>query len=168
MGADNQQERLDAKWIAGFVDGEGCFYVGINEVPKMTLKWQVLPEFRIVQHKRDIAILKKIQQTLGYGDIRRNHGDRFELRVRKFDELKKLVEFFKWNCLETKKKDDFELFKEIIFLMDKKIHLNSDGLHRIAELSSQMNRQTKSRYLISSETIRLTSSKKDEDIVRSQ
>jgi hypothetical protein len=28
MSADNQQERLDPMWIVGFVDGEGCFYVG--------------------------------------------------------------------------------------------------------------------------------------------
>lgn len=39
MSADNQQERLDAKWIIGFVDGEGCFYVGLNKQQKMTLGW---------------------------------------------------------------------------------------------------------------------------------
>ena len=48
MGADNQQERLDTRWITGFVDGEGCFYVGINKIQRMSLQWQVLPEFRIV------------------------------------------------------------------------------------------------------------------------
>ena len=26
-GADNQQERLDADWVVGFVDGEGCFFI---------------------------------------------------------------------------------------------------------------------------------------------
>ena len=53
MGTDNQQERLDASWIAGFVDGEGCFHVALNRQMKMTLGWQVLPEFRVVQHQRD-------------------------------------------------------------------------------------------------------------------
>ena len=75
MGADNQQERLDMQWIAGFVDGEGCFHVGINRQPKMTLGWQVLPEFRIVQHKRDREILNRIQSTLGIGKVTINHGD---------------------------------------------------------------------------------------------
>ncbi len=153
MSADNQQERLDAKWISGFVDGEGCFYVGINKVPNMTLKWQVLPEFRIVQHKRDIGVLKKIQDTLGYGDIRRNHGDRFELRVRKLDDLRELIKFFEQNPLMTKKRNDFELFREIIFRMNNKEHLSQEGLRRIATLASKMNRQTESGYLKSSETI---------------
>ena len=44
-GADNQQERLSAEWVVGFVDGEGCFFVGINRQPSMKLGWQVLPEF---------------------------------------------------------------------------------------------------------------------------
>ena len=56
MSADNQQERLDANWIVGFVDGEGCFHVSINKMHKMTLGLQVLPEFRVVQHHRDEAI----------------------------------------------------------------------------------------------------------------
>ena|SRR3989344_4734575 len=166
MGAENQQERLDARWISGFADGEGCFYVGINKSPKMSLKWQVLPEFRIVQHKRDINVLKKIQNTLGYGDIRRNHGDRFELRVRKLEDLRRLIKFFEQNPLVTKKKDDFKLFREIMSLMDKKEHLETKGLHKIAKLASLMNRQVESKYLKSSETICQTSV--DEDIVRPQ
>ncbi len=32
----------------GFVDGEGCFYVGINPHPEMSSKFQVLPEFTVV------------------------------------------------------------------------------------------------------------------------
>ena len=28
--------KLDAQWITGFVDGEGCFYVGINPHKEMT------------------------------------------------------------------------------------------------------------------------------------
>ena len=153
MGADNQQERLDTRWITGFVDGEGCFYVGINKIQGMTLQWQVLPEFRIVQHQRDIKVLERIKNTLGYGMIQRNHGDRFELRVRKLEDLNNLIKFFEGNPLATKKQKDFLLFKEIIFLMNKKEHLTLSGLHKIAKYASQMNRQTKSKYLKSSETI---------------
>ena len=58
LSADNQQERLDPMWIVGFVDGEGCFYVGINQHNR-TLKWQLLPEFRVVQHERNENSLLK-------------------------------------------------------------------------------------------------------------
>ena len=48
---------LEAQWIVGFVDGEGCFHVAINRHPDMKVGYQVLPEFTVVQHKRDIQIL---------------------------------------------------------------------------------------------------------------
>ena len=72
-GADNQQERLSADWVVGFVDGEGCFFVGINRQPSMKIGWQVLPEFRVVQHKRDVAILERLQEFFGSGQVTVNH-----------------------------------------------------------------------------------------------
>lgn len=156
MGADNQQERLDPKWITGFVDGEGCFYVGVNQVEKASLGWQVLPEFRVVQHQRDEQVLQKIKNYFGFGSIEVNHGDRKEFRVRGLENLNKLVEFFKKNPLESKKKKDFELFSEIIEKMNRRQHLTEQGLREIAEISSRMNEKVIPRYLKSPETIRWT------------
>src|SRR5207249_3305621 len=87
MGADNQQERLSAEWVVGFVDGEGCFFVGINRQPTMKIGWQVLPEFRVVQHEKDVAILQRLQEFFGCGQITTNHGDRKELRIRGLRQL---------------------------------------------------------------------------------
>ena len=58
------------------------FYVGINRIEKMTLGWQVLPEFRITQHERDFGLLLKIRDFFGFGNVRPNHGDRYDYRVR--------------------------------------------------------------------------------------
>ena len=157
LSADNQQESLDAEWIVGFVDGEGCFHVAINKQPKMKIGWQVLPEFRIVQHKRDIQILYKIRNTLGIGQITRNHGDRFEVRIRGLENLKKLISFFQEHNLQTIKKENFEIFCKIIDLMENKEHLTKEGLNKIALLASSMNNRVKSKYLESSETICRTS-----------
>ena len=156
MSADNQQERLDPKWITGFIDGEGCFHVSINKIPKMTLSWQVLPEFRVVQHERDELLLKKLKLYFGFGNVVVNHGDRKEFRVRGLENLNKLVKFFKKNPLQTSKQKNFELFSEIIELMNKKQHLNKKGLKKIAQIASKMNRKIK-RVLESSETIRQNS-----------
>ena len=140
MGAGNQQERLDAEWIVGFTDGEGCFHVGFNYKPKMSAKWQVLPEFRIVQHKNDEQVLEKIKCSFGFGKITVNNGDRKELRVRGSD-LEKIVEFFKQHPLQTKKQSSFEKFAEIVDIMRQKRHLSSEGLAEIARLALQMNRR---------------------------
>jgi len=141
MSADNQQERLDAKWIVGFVDGEGCFYVALNKLPKMTLGIQVLPEFRVVQHERDEDVLKKIKEFFNFGSITINHGNRKEFRVRGMENLNKLVQFFKENPLQTSKQKNFELFSEIIELMNQKQHLTTEGIEKIAEVASKMNRK---------------------------
>lgn len=158
--ADNQQERLDTKWVVGFVDGEGCFHVSINRMKSMKLGWQVLPEFRIVQHEKNSQILHRIQKVFGCGKIKTNHGNRKELRIRGLDNLNRVVRFFEENPLQTTKRRDFELFARIITLINKGAHLTREGLTEIAELASRMNRQTRRRYLESSETIRQTLSEK--------
>ena len=141
MGADNQQERLDVEWIVGFIDGEGCFHVGFNYQPKMSTKWQVMPELRIVQHKNDEQILVKLQSFFGFGKVAVNNGDRKELRVRRLEDLGKIVNFFKQYPLQTKKQHSFEKFAEIVSMMQQKKHLTREGLAEIAELALQMNKR---------------------------
>ncbi len=153
MGADNQQERLEKQWIVGFVDGEGCFYVGINHPRNYR---QVLPEFRIVQHQKDEALLNKIKQFFRCGSVTKNHGDRKEWRVRGIKNLNNIVKFFQTHQLKSRKKKDFEIFAEIIKMINEKKHLSDEGWKKIAELAGQMNRQ-KQRNLESSETICQTS-----------
>ena len=161
MSADNQQERLDTSWIVGFVDGEGCFHVSVNRIDHMKLGWQVLPEFRIVQHERDEAVLYRIKEVLGCGNVVVNHGNRKELRVRGIKNLTKIVEFFRTHELQTSKKKNFELFAKIISEMVEGKHLTDSGLKHIAEIASKMNRQVKRKYLESSETIRQTPAKRE-------
>jgi hypothetical protein len=159
MGADNQQETLDPSWVVGFTDAEGCFYVGINKMPKMSLGWQVLPEFRIVQHERDEDLLRQVRDFFGFGEVRKNHGDRKDFRVRGLDDLTEVVRFFNEHQLKTKKRHDFEKFAEIIKMMRREQHLERDGLDRIAEVVSEMNEQTTPSYLQdSSETVRQATS----------
>src|SRR3989344_686402 len=154
MSADNQQERLDPNWITGFVDGEGCFYVGINQHNR-TRQWQLLPEFRIVQHQRDEQVLQKIQNYFGFGVVTINHGDRKEFRVRGLWNLNKIVEFFKIHKFQTlSKQKSFEVFSQVIKMMNSKEHLTDEGRKRIANLSSTVNKKVIPKYLISSETIR--------------
>ncbi len=158
MSADNQQERLDASWIVGFTDGEGCFHISINKISKMSLGWQVLPEFRIVQHEKDEQVLEKIKSYFGFGNVVINrtdyHGTRKEFRVRGMDNLKKIVNFFKKHNLKTSKQKDFEIFAKVIEMMEDKKHLSKKGIDEIAKMISLMNRKPKIKYLESSETIR--------------
>ena len=121
----------------------------------MTLGWQVLPEFRIVQHQRDVLLLQKIQNYFGFGIVGKNHGDRQEFRVRGMENMKRLTYFFKKYPLQSVKKHDFEIFCQVLEMMERKEHLTQMGLQKIANLASLMNRKVP-RNLESSETKRQT------------
>ena len=132
--------KLDAKWIVGFVDGEGCFFIGVNPHPEMTTGYQVLPEFTVVQHERDAQLLHALKQFFGCGGVRSNHGDRMAYRVRSLEHLKTIiVPFFMKHPLKSKKCMDFDKFRQVMLLMEKKEHLRKEGIEKIKLIASKMN-----------------------------
>ena len=137
----SHETRLDPQWISGFVDGEGCFFVGINPHPEMTSGFQVLPEFTVVQHERDIQILHAFKEFFGCGVVRKNHGDRMCYRVRGLNHLSgRIIPFFESHPLKTKKWIDFLKFRKILLLMNSGEHLKPDGIERIRAIAREMNR----------------------------
>jgi LAGLIDADG endonuclease len=132
---------LDAGWVTGFVDGEGCFHVGINPHPDMKVGHQVLPEFTVVQHKRDAQVLHGLKAYFGCGVVRTNHGDRLAYRVRSLEHLlQRIVPFFQKHPLKTKKHIDFMKFRDVLLLMEKGEHLHPDGIEKIRHIAAGMNR----------------------------
>ncbi len=133
--------KLDAQWVTGFVDGEGCFFVGLNEHSDMKTGVQVLPEFTVVQHERDVQLLFALKEFFGCGVVRSNHGDRMAFRVRgKEHLLQRVVPFFVEHPLKSKKRVDFEKFRRILLKMEAGDHLTATGVEEIREIASQMNR----------------------------
>lgn len=130
---------LSADWVVGFVDGEGCFHVSLTRHPEMTSGFQVLPEFVVVQHMRDVQILQALKRFFGGGVVRPNHGDRHCLRIRKLSVLKTVCDFFEKHPLKTKKNSDFQKFRRILQLMDQQQHLTKEGLLEVIDISMAMN-----------------------------
>ena len=136
--------QLQAQWIVGFVDGEGCFHIGINKNQKLTLGFQVLPEFTVVQHERDINILYALKTYFQCGVVRRNHGQRWCYRVRSLKHLDNIIlPFFEKHELKTKKKINFLKFRRVVILMKRREHLTGHGFERIKKIQSQMNRSSR-------------------------
>lgn len=146
MIADNQQERLNGYWITGFIDGEGCFHIQKNKNNKMKYGFQILPEFRLVQHIRDIDLLKKVQNYFKMGVVRRNssrHRTTMEWRVRSIKDLLKLIEHFKKYPLQSKKLLDLEKFKHVVNLV--KAGLKESDIEEIEKIKLSMNRHSTHR-----------------------
>ena len=133
--------QLEAQWVTGFVDGEGCFHVSINPHAEMSVGYQVLPEFTVVQHERDIQILHALKAYFGCGVVRRNHGDRMAYRVRSKEHLlQRIVPFFMTHPLKTKKNVEFLKFRDVLLLMESDAHLTADGVEKIRAIAAGMNR----------------------------
>ena len=133
--------KLDAKWITGFVDGEGCLHVGINPHREMTAGYQVLPEFTVVQHEREVQVLHALKAHFGCGVVRVNHGDRMAYRVRGIQHLlERIVPFFVEHPLKTRKNVDFQKFRDVLLMIDAGEHLTACGIDKIRSIAAQMNR----------------------------
>ena len=130
---------LSADWVVGFVDGEGCFHVSINRHAEMTVGFQVLPEFVVVQHERDRQVLMAVKRFFGFGVVRSNHGDRLCYRVRELESLGKICDFFLQHPLRTKKAVDFLKFRDIVRLISLRRHLVREGLLEIISIAMEMN-----------------------------
>jgi len=125
-------ENLPGDYVAGFVDGEGCFYLTYRSeikhkragAPKY-FRWT--PYFAIVLRKDDIEILEKIKDTLGCGRIFILGNQSAQLAVQNIDDLyNKIMPFFKTYPLRAKKRGDFELWcQALTFVFDKKIKKSS-------------------------------------------
>ena len=130
---------LEAQWIVGFVDGEGCFHVGISRQPEMQLGVQILPEFVVVQHQRDVQVLYALKAYFGCGVVRRNHGERLCYRVRKLEHLQeRIIPFFEQHQLKTKKRVAFQKLRRVCLMMTRGEHLTEEGIHQIRKIREQM------------------------------
>ena len=133
--------KLDAGWVTGFVDGEGCFHVGINPHGDMQAGFQVLPEFTVVQHERDLQLLHALKAFFGCGVVRRNHGERMAYRVRGLEHLStKIVPFFSEHPLKSSKRVDFLKWRRVVLMMERGEHLTAEGVEQIRAIAAQMNR----------------------------
>jgi hypothetical protein len=157
-GADNQQEskspsRISPKYLAGFVDGEGCFYIGFSKRQDLPLKWQIITEFHLSQNPGGMNILKEFCRRIGCGYIKPNHPGSLRdkswvLIVKNQDDLReKLISFFKRHPLHSNKARDFEIFEKVLFLMKKKRHLTKKGFKKIVEMVFTNPHLGKRKYL---------------------
>lgn len=60
---------LDPNWVTGFTDAEGYFTVKTYKSKAHSFGWRIQPEFGIGLHKKDEALLQRIQKYFGVGTI---------------------------------------------------------------------------------------------------
>ena len=131
---------LNAQWVVGFVDGEGCFYVSITKDKTMKLGVQVLPEFTVVQDEVNVQVLYALKTYFGCGVVRKIHGTKLYYRVRGHENLRhRILPFFEKHQFKTRQRVNFIKFRKVVLMMEKGDHLNPSGLEKIRRIKTTMN-----------------------------
>ena len=117
--------------------------MSVNKHAEMTMGFQVLPEFVVVQHGRDVQILNALKAYFQTGVVRSNHGDRLCYRVRDLNGLLRICKFFEKHKLRTKKQIDFLKFRDVVRMILNREHLSKEGIDKITKVISAMNNRAK-------------------------
>jgi hypothetical protein len=139
-------KKMNPFWVAGFVEGEGCFYVKTSKIKQgLGIAYKVNVYFSISQHKRDIALLENLATYFNGGLVEtvKTRPTQSSYVVYKFDDiLNKIIPFFDTYPLQGKKRLDFYDFKKIASITEKNTnyHKNSELFKEIWKIKKNMNR----------------------------
>jgi hypothetical protein len=96
--------------------------------------------FKITLHKKDKALLEQLKNSLGVGSVYQQGSESLEFRVKSVKDLQVILDHFERYPLITKKRADYELFKQAYVLILNKEHLTTEGIGKIVEIKASMNR----------------------------
>jgi hypothetical protein len=135
--------KLEPWFVIGFCDGEASFSVSIYKDTRIKgrLGWVVKPSFQISLHSRDKNLLLQLQEFFACGSIvSKNNRSEVSFRVNSFHDLTNFVipHFVNYPLL-SQKSADFYLFKQIVNLINTKVHLTDVGLQQIINIRASMN-----------------------------
>lgn len=142
--------KLPGNYVAGFIDGEGCFTIVISKHTTKRLGVDARLHFQIEVRDDDRKIIEDIQETLDCGRIytlsykRYGWNPHVELKVSSLSEITgKLIPFLKRYPLRAKKKHSFALFQKAVEVFQNKRHLTLEGIEELKTIRNKMNRYSK-------------------------
>jgi hypothetical protein len=131
------------------VDGEGSFTVYIRDpqsLSKVKRRVTVEPKFYIKLIEEDKEILYKLKEFFGCGsvyfqkDSRPNHKNCYRYEVYRRDDLQNIIiPFFKKHTLQfASKRRDFEIFCQLMVMIQNQDHLLEQGLKKMYDVKQTM------------------------------
>ncbi len=138
-------ESLKPWQVTGLADGEGAFVCTISqlETGKGITGKKVSLEFKVTQKSHSTGILYELQKFFNCGNVVIDNRvtDTKKYSIKSLESiLEKIIPHFEsYSCL-TSKYLNFRDWKEIALIMKNKEHLTIEGMDKIKEISSKMNK----------------------------
>lgn len=118
------QRVLDPDWLAGFVSGEGCFFVHVRKSVTHKTGYQVQLRFQITQHIRDEQLIRSIMDYFNCGNVHTKKEDANFIVEKISCILNIIIPFFNKYTILGIKAFDLEDFKRVAELILSGAHLN--------------------------------------------
>ncbi len=132
---------IDPQWLAGFADGESCFFV--EKSVSKTNKSGYLIRLKVIlsQNVRDVALLNSIKNYVNCGEVIIDSRGLSHFIVRKKSDIANtILPFFAKYPLHSSKLADYNDFCLVAKIIDSKAHLTNEGLEQIDRIKRGMNR----------------------------
>jgi|GEM_PF-279105 hypothetical protein len=137
--------KLNPHYVAGFIDGEGCFAISIGQHKTLKNRREIKLEFEIELRADDRQILERIRETLGCGNIYELNYERYgwhphvKYKIQKLQDFQeKLIPFFRKYPLQAKKAKSFRIFCQAVEAVAKKEHLTPRGIQKFRKYQQRM------------------------------
>lgn len=138
-------------YIAGFVDGEGRFYISVRKRQDYRTGWKFSLNFNI--SNADKAVLQQCRKYLQCGKVRtikKNEKVFYIFEVSDQHLLRTMIIpfFTRFNFLSDKKKAEFRIFDQALHFMEQTSVCDHDTLEKFLEYRRQLNelRTTQTHY----------------------
>ena len=106
-------------FITGFADAEGCFLINVVKHTNLKTGWQIQLVFRISLHIKDKALLEQIQIYFKVSWVAKEGSKAYKYSVTSRKEFQVIIDHFDNYPLKTHKFADYEIWKQIFYLMLK-------------------------------------------------
>jgi len=136
LSSSLNQNKISNDWLLGMVDGDGSFFISIAKSEDYKIGYQIRARFAIKQINSKI-LLEKINNDI-FDNKAKIQEDRLIIEDIKII-MEYVLPFFTRNKLITRKEKDFRLWKEAIYLINNKEHLEEKGLMKIKNIRLKMN-----------------------------
>ena len=133
-------QKINPWFITGFTDGEGNFLISVTKNNKSSIGFKVALFFSIGIHVKDKSLLQKIRNLLSVGTIYKLGEQSIQLKVFSVKDLNIIINHFDKFPLKTKKRSEYELWKQVFNIIKNKEHLTKEGLLKILAIKASMSR----------------------------
>ncbi len=119
-------------WLAGFIDGEGTFFIRRHSGKTPKARTAFHPEFRVKVRSDDRAILDTIQARTGIGYVKDVKGSgnskpQAEWIIVRKEDARRLCEILDRFPMRAKKARDYQVWRRAVLVWMEVRHLRSES-----------------------------------------